>query len=99
MSSEAYVIIKQNEYMRRFRNAGAADVKTAKPLAELRVKPDRIFRKMENKGVFRPGPVPETFYMDAGAAEDFIGARRRRAFYTLLVMVIVAAVMFFLSRR
>jgi len=99
MSSEAYVIIKQNEYMRKFRNAGAAGAKTAKPLAELRVKPDRIFRKLVDKGVFRPGPVPETFYMDAGAAEDFIGARRRRAYYMLLLIVIVAAVMFFLSRR
>jgi len=99
MSSEAYVIIKQNEYMRKFRNAGAVDVKTAKPLAELRVKPDRIFRKLEDKGVFRPGPAPETFYIDASAAEDFIGARRRRAFYMLLLIVIVAAVMFLLSRR
>jgi hypothetical protein len=99
MSSEAYVIIKQNECMKKFRNAGAEDAKTAKPLAELRVKPDRIFRKMEDKGVFRPGPGPGTYYMDAGAAEDFIGARRRRAFYMLLLIVIVAAVMFLLSRR
>jgi len=99
MSSEAYVIIKQNEYMRKFRNAGAVDVKTAKPLAELRVKPDRIFRKMADKGIFRPGRQPDTYYMDPGAAEEFIEARRRRAFYMLLLVVIVAAVMFFLSRR
>jgi hypothetical protein len=99
MSSEAYIIIKQNEYMRKFRNAGAADAKSAMPLAELKVKRDRIFRKMEDKGVFRPGLAPETYYLDAVAAEDFIGARRRRAFYMLLLVVIVAAVMFFLSRR
>ena len=99
MSSEAYVIIKQNEYMRRFRNAGAVDAKSAKPLADLRVKRDRIFRKMEDKGVFRPGPLPETFYMDASAAEDFVAARRRRAFYMMLLVIIVAAIMFFLSRR
>lgn len=99
MGNEAYVIIKQNEYMRRFRNAEALDVRTARPLAELKCKPDRIFRKMEDKGVFRPGPTPGTYYMDAGAAEDFVGARRRRAFYMMLLVIIVAAVMFFLSRR
>ncbi len=38
MSSEAYVIIKQNECMRKFRNAGALDVKTARPLTELKIK-------------------------------------------------------------
>lgn len=99
MSSEAYVIVKQNECMRRFRNAGAVDAKSAKPLAEMGVKRDRIFSKMEDKGVFRPGPAPETFYMDASAAEDFVAARRRRAFYMMLLVIIVAAIMFFLSRR
>jgi hypothetical protein len=99
MSSAAYVIIKQNENMRRFRKAGATDPARARPLAELKVKPDRIFQKMEDKGVFRPGPGPGTYYMDAGAAEDFVGARRRRAFYMMLLVIIVAAVMFFLSRR
>jgi len=38
MSNEAYVIIKQNEYMRKFRGAGALDPKTARPLAELGVR-------------------------------------------------------------
>lgn len=99
MSSEAYVIIKQNEYMRKFRNAAALDAKTAKPLAELGIRPDRIFRKMEGKDIFRPGRSPETYYMDANAAEEFVEARRRRMFYALLLVVVVAAILFFLSRR
>jgi hypothetical protein len=99
MSSEAYVIIKQNECMRKFRNAGALDVKTARPLTELKIKRDRIFRKMEDKGVFRPGRTPDAYYMDAAAAEEFVEARRRRMFYALLLVLIVAAVLFFLSRR
>ncbi len=99
MGSEAYVIVKQNEYMRKFRNAGALDVKTARPLAELKIKRDRIFRKMEDKDIFRPGRTPDAYYMDAAAAEGFLEARRRRTFYTLLLILIVAAVMFFLSRR
>jgi hypothetical protein len=99
MSREAYVIIKQNEYMKKFRNAGATEPSKARPLADLKIKPDRIFRKMEDKAVFLPGRTPDTFYLDPQAAEEFIEARRRRTFYLLLLMVIVAAVMFFLSRR
>jgi hypothetical protein len=99
MSSEAYVIIRQNEYMKRFRQAGATDPAKAKPLAELGIKPNRIFQRMQDKDVFRPGRAPETFYIDANAAEEFVDARRRRTFYTLLLILIVAAVMFFLSRR
>ena len=99
MSSEAYIIIKQNEYMKKFRQAGATDPMRALPLAELKIKPDRIFRKMENKNIFMPGRAAGTYYMDANAAEEFVEARRRRAFYMLLLIVVVAAVMFFLSRR
>ena len=99
MSGEAYIIIKQNEYMKKFRNAGALDAKSAVPLADMKIKRDRIFRKMEDKDIFRPGRTPETYYMEANAAEEFVEARRRRTFYTLLLIIIVAAVMFFLGRR
>ncbi len=99
MSGEAYIIIKQNEYMKKFRNAGALDAKTAKSLDELKVKRDRIFTKMEDKAIFLPGRVPETFYMDGNAAEEFVTARRRRAFYMMLLVVIVAAVLFLIGRR
>lgn len=99
MGGEAHIIIKQNEYMRKFRNAGAVDAKTARSLRELGVKSDLIFRKMQGKDVFRPGRAPETFYMDASAAEEFVEARRRRIFYMMLLVLIVAALMFFLGRR
>ena len=99
MSSEAYVIIKQNEYMRKFRNAGALDAKTAMPLAELRIKPDRIFRRMQDKDIFKPGRTPESFYIDENAADEFVAARRRRAYYLMLLVIVAAAVVFFLVRR
>jgi hypothetical protein len=99
MSSEAYIIIRQNEYMRRFRRAEATDAARAKPLADLKIKPDRIFRKMEDKGVFHTGRAPETYYMDETAAGEFIEARRRRIFYLLLLALIAAAVLFFMGRR
>lgn len=99
MSYEAYVIIRQNEYLKKFRKAGATTESKARPLAELGIKPDRIFRKMRDKEIFKPGRAPETYYLDAAAAEDFLEARRRRSFYMLLLVIIVAALMFFLGRR
>lgn len=98
MSSEAYVLIKQNEYMRKFRNAGAVDPFRAKPLAELEIKPTRIFQRMADKAVFLPGRAPQTFYMEPNAAEEFIQTRRRRAFYMILLVLAVAAVLFLLGR-
>jgi len=99
MSGQAHIIIKQNEYIRKFRHAGATDATRARTLAELKVKPDRVFRKMRDQAIFLTGRAPETYYLDANAAEDFLEARRRRSFYMLLLFIVVAALMFFLSRR
>lgn len=99
MSSEAYIIIKQNQYLRTFRKEGAVDPARAKTLAELGLRPSRIFQRMQDKDVFRPGRAPETFYLDESAAEEFVDARRRRAFYMLLLMLVVAAALFFFGRR
>jgi hypothetical protein len=99
MSSEAYVIIKQNQYMRKFREAGATDPARARTLGELGLRPDRIFRRMAERDVFRAGRGPETYYLDESAAEEFVDARRRRVFYTMLLALFLAAVLFFLGRR
>lgn len=99
MSSQAHVIIKQNEDMRKFRSAGAVDMKSARTPAELGVKPDRIFRKMVDKEVFRQGRAGDLYYLDTAAAEAFVEARRKRAFYMFLLIIAVFLVLFFLGRR
>ena len=99
MGNEAYVIIKQNEYMRKFRNAGAVDPMRAKRLADLGIKPSRIFQKMEDKAIFLPGRTAQTYYMDPNAAEDFVETRRRRTFFLMLLALAAAAAVFFLGRR
>jgi hypothetical protein len=99
MSNGAYIIIKQNQFMRKFREAGATNPEAARSLAELDVRMTAIFRKLEDKGVFKRGRRPETFYMDEGAASDFVESRRRRVFYMLLLLLVVAVVLFFLGRR
>lgn len=97
--NDAHIIIKQNEYMRRFRRAEATDPMRAKPLSELGIKTSRIFRGMEDKAIFLPGRIPETYYMDTNAAEEFVSARRKRLFLLLLLGLIATAVLFLLTRR
>ncbi len=99
VSNQAYIIIKQNEYMKVFRKAGATDAAKARTLAELGIKPSRIFRRMQDKDVFRSGRTPDTFYIDEAAAEEFVESRRRRVYYMMLLAIIVAALIFFLGRR
>jgi hypothetical protein len=99
MSSEAYIIIKQNEYLRRFRKAEATDPSRARSLEDLGIKPGRIFQKMEDKAIFVAGRDPGTYYMDRKAAEEFIETRRRRTFYLLLLVLAVAFILFVLARR
>jgi hypothetical protein len=99
MGNASYVLIKQNEYMRKFRNAEATDPMRARSLEDLGIKPSRIFRSMEDKAIFLPGRTPGTYYMDAGAAEDFIAVRRKRAFLLLLLGLAAAAVLFLLTSR
>ncbi|MCX6567900.1 MAG: hypothetical protein NT147_02465 [Candidatus Aminicenantes bacterium] len=98
-NNAAYVIVKQNEYMRKFRNAGATDPLRAKSLADLGIKPGRVFQKLVDKSVFLPGRAPGTYYLDPNAADDFIETRRRRAFFLMLLTLAAAAVLFFLGRR
>ena len=98
MSSEAYVIIKQNEYMKKFRKAGATDAGPGRS-PKWGSSPSRIFRKMEDKAIFLPGRTPETYYMDPNAAEEFIEARRRRAVLHVVARHRRGGVVFFLGRR
>ena len=99
MSGAAQIIIKQNEYLRKFRRAGAVDARAARSLDELGIKPGHVFGAMERKAVFLPGRAPGTYYMDQAAAEEFIAARRRRANYLLLLAVVAFLVLLFLVRR
>ena len=87
MSGE-YVIIVQNKYMRAFREAGATDRGRAKPLADLRIRPSGIFRRMADKGVFVDAGGG-LYYMDENEAAEFVAARRKRAFLAFAVTLLV----------
>jgi uncharacterized membrane-anchored protein len=82
-----YVIIKQNQYMRVFRKAGATNPGQARTLSSFGLRESRIFLRMVEKGVF-VNAGSDAYYINRDAAEDFVAARRKRAL-TALVLVLL----------
>jgi hypothetical protein len=91
MSGE-YVLIKQNQYMRRFKTAGATAPASARPPAELRVRENHIFRGLVRRGVFVEAGDGR-YYIDLDQAAEFAALRRRMAFFTGLAVVLVLLVL------
>jgi hypothetical protein len=89
-----YIIIKQNEIMRKFRKAEAIDAGRARPLSELGIRRSGIFRRMAAKGVFVE-TADNVYYMNPEAAEEFVSARRRRILITIAIIFFVALVLYF----
>jgi hypothetical protein len=84
--SGAAVILKQNQLMRRFADAGATDPATAKVPEDIGCRQRWIFRRMVSRGVFVPVGDGQ-FYMDVGAADEF--KRRRRKTALILVGLVL----------
>ena len=92
MSGE-YVIVKQNEYIRKFKKAEASSPASARPLDELRVRNNHIFRGLLNKGVFLEAGN-DRYYIDLDRAAEFFALRRKIAFFIGLAVVVVFLVLF-----
>jgi hypothetical protein len=96
MSGE-YVIVKQNQYIRRFKKAEATDPASARPLEDLRVRDNHIFRGLVRKGVFVEASDGR-FYVDLDQADEFIALRRRIAFFIFLIVGVVLIVLLLLGQ-
>ncbi len=96
MSGE-YVIIKQNQYIRRFKKAGATAPASARPLAELRVRNGHIFRGLVRRGVFVEAGDGR-YYIDLDQAAEFMALRRRAAFFAGLAALLVILVLLLLGK-
>jgi hypothetical protein len=94
----ASVIVKENQYMRVFRRAGAVDPDRARTLDELGVRETRIFRRMADRGVF-VAAGNGAFYMDRDAAAEFVTRRRKRALFMLILVLLALLALFFLNGR
>jgi hypothetical protein len=92
MSGE-YVIIKQNEYIRKFKKADAASPATARTLDELRIRKTPIFRRLLEKGVFAEAGE-DRYYIDLDQAAEFLALRRKFAFFVGLAIALLALILY-----
>ena len=89
--SAAAIITKQNRMMRRFVDAGATSLASARVPEEIGCRRGWIFRRMASAGVFVPTGNGQ-FYLDEVAAEQFRGRRRTRGIIALLVVILLVIV-------
>ncbi len=92
MSGE-YIIIKQNEYIRKFKKAEATGPASACTLDELRVRNNHVFRGLLRRGVFAEAGEGR-YYIDLDQAAEFFAWRRKIAFFVGLAVVIGLLILF-----
>jgi hypothetical protein len=96
--SSAFIVAKQNQYLRRFQEAGAISPETAKGLEQVGYRDTRIFQRMVRREMIRQVSQGK-YYLDVEAAQEFPQARRERALTALLIILTIAAVQFCFSVR
>jgi hypothetical protein len=89
MSGSAIAAI-QRRYIRRFKEANAYDLNSAKSLQELGLRERRVFQRLVNRGVFCEAPNLK-YYIDINGLELF-ELRRRRILTAVLFIVIIVIV-------
>lgn len=94
----AFIIAKQNQYIRRFSEASAVSPDTAVEPVTVGCRDSLIFRRLVRRCVFREA-YPGRFFVDLAAAAEFRRRRLRRALVALLVVVAVAVVLIGLAGR
>ena len=96
--SSGFIIAKQNQYLRRFQEAGAISPDTAATLEQVGCRDSQMFKRLVRREVIRQ-TEPGKFYLDVAAAQAFQQARRQRAMTALLIVVILAVILFYLTTR
>ena len=96
--SAAFIIAKQNQYLRRFQEAGAISAETAASLEQVGCRDARMFQRLVRRGVIRQ-TAPGKYYLDIEAAQEFRRARRERALTALVIILVVAIVVIYFSMK
>ncbi len=96
--SSAFIIAKQNQYLRRFQEAGAISPDTAASLEQVGCRDARMFQRLVRRGVIRQ-TEPGKYYLDVEAAQAFRKARRERALNALLIVLVIAVVVIYFSMK
>ncbi len=94
--SSGFIIAKQNQYLRRFQEAGVISAETARSLEQVGCRDSRMFQRMVRREVFLQA-APGKYYLDVEAARAFRQARRERALNALLIVLVIVVVLIYFS--
>ena len=86
MSAAAVIVARQNNLIRRFREAGATAPNFARSPKDLGCRNSWIFRRLVTRGVFVE-TKPGRYYVDEVAAENFVRVRRAKALGMLAIVL------------
>jgi hypothetical protein len=93
-----YIIAKQNQYLRRFQEAGAISPDTAMSLEQVGCRDSRMFQRLVRREVIRQ-TAPGQYYLDVAAAQAFRQARRQRALTALVIVLAIAVVLIYFAAK
>jgi hypothetical protein len=96
--SSGFIIAKQNQYMRRFQEAGAVSPETARSLEQVGCRDSRMFQRMVRRDVICQA-APGKYYLDVQAAQGFRKARRERALNVLPIVLVIAVVLIYFTMK
>ncbi len=85
MSAAAVIVARQNQLIRRFREAGATAPEFAQSPEDLGCRNSWIFRRLVTGGVFVE-TKPGRYYVNEFAADEFVRVRRARALGMLAIV-------------
>lgn len=88
MSAAGAIVVRQNKYIRRFRNAEALSPETAKTLEELGIRESWTFSRMVGRGVFIEAGEGR-YYMDPIGEDQFLAGRWMRIIATVIIGLII----------
>ena len=96
--SSGFIIAKQNQYMKRFQEAGAVAPESAMSLEQVGLRDSRMFQRMVRREVICQA-APGKYYLDVEAAQVFRKARRERALNALLIVLVLAVVLIYFAMK
>ncbi len=98
MSSAAFIVAKQNQYLKRFQESGAVSPATAMELARVGCQDSRLFRRLVSQNVIREATEGK-YYLDVEAAQAFRRTRHKRALTALVIILVILVVsLYFITK-
>jgi hypothetical protein len=91
------IAAKFKKLINSFRNSGTTSSRTSKTPEQLRIKPDRIFRRLLNRGVIKEAGSGR-YYLNEGNLDEFNQVRRIRAMIIFGVLILLILLSLFVLK-